>query len=294
MHHNLTSFKTIKNKLFILAQYLLPHRLINLLAKKITKNKNKTIKNHFINLFIKKYKIDLSQCEITNPKKFVTFNDFFTRALKPNAREFGTDNNIISCPIDGFVSQIASITKDKLMQAKNHDYTLLSLTAGYEQFYHPFTDGKYTTLYLSPKDYHRIHMPISGKLKQTLFVPGKFFSVSVLSNDNIPNIYSRNTRLLCLFDTEHGPMCVIFIGAMVVGQIVTKWSGEQSYSDQPVLTDYSKEQIKYNKGDEIGHFELGSSVILLFNDNITWSNQFHCNDPIKMGVPLGKVKQKPT
>jgi phosphatidylserine decarboxylase len=287
----------IKDRLFVIFQNVTVHRSINWLANKVANSKNVKFKNWLITKFMKKFGIELSEYEIQNPEDFASFNDFFTRALKPGVREFNPDQNIICSPIDGGVSQIGDITKNRLIQAKKHDYTLLDLTAGYEKFYHPFINGKFTTLYLSPKDYHRVHMPIDGKLISSLFIPGKFFSVNERSNEDIPNIYTRNTRLLCLFETDLGPMCVIFVGAMIVGQIVTKFHGVHHYDDEPIFMDHSKDgkdKTCFKKGDELGHFELGSTVILLFSSNagLKWEEKFHSGSPIEMGSTLGTVVPK--
>ena len=283
---------SFKDKLFLLFQYCVPHKLLNYLAAKIANSKIQILKNLLIKLFIKKFNIDLSEYILQDPLEFESFNAFFTRKLSPGIRTFDTNSDVICSPIDGGISQINNITQNRLIQAKNHFYTLLDLTAGFEQFYHPFINGNFVTLYLSPRDYHRVHMPLDGKLLCSLYVPGKFFSVNDVSNDNIPNIYTKNTRLLCQFETELGPMCVIFVGAMIVGQISTKWGGCMHYNDEPIFKDHTKEHLKFNKADEIGHFELGSTVILLFNKQIIWDDNLHAGQPIQMGQKLG-VMPKP-
>ena len=284
---------SIKDRILIIFQYIIPHRMLNALAAKIANSKKPKLKNWLINAFIKKYNIDLGEYIIENPTEFISFNDFFTRKLKDGSREFNLSKDVISSPIDGSVSQIGDIKQNRLIQAKNHDYTLLQLTAGNEKFYHPFINGKFCTLYLSPKDYHCVHTPVDAKLVNSLYIPGKFFSVNEVSNECIPGIYTKNTRLLCLFETDFGPMCVIFVGAMIVGQISTQWEGVIDYTDQTKFKDHSKANINFNKGDLIGHFELGSTIILLFNNDISWNtNDFHTGTPIKLGQDLAKITKK--
>ena len=284
---------SIKGRILIIFQYIIPHRMLNALAAKIANSKKEKLKDYLIKSFMKKYDIDLAEYIIENPKEFKSFNDFFTRKLKGGAREFNLSKDVISSPIDGSVSQIGDIKQNRLIQAKAHDYTLLQLTAGNDNFYHPFLEGKFCTLYLSPKDYHCVHIPTDAKLINSLYVPGKFFSVNEVSNECIPGIYTKNTRLLCLFETKFGPMCVIFVGAMIVGQISTKWSGTIDYTDQPIFKDHSKENIKFNKGDLIGHFELGSSIILLFNKEISWNDKcFQTGTPIQLGQDLASITKK--
>ena len=284
---------SIKDKLLIAFQYIIPHRMLNALAAILTNSKKTRLKNFLIKAFIKKFNIDLSEYIIEDPKEFTSFNNFFTRKLKAGARTFNFSKDIICSPIDGSVSQIGDIHQNRLIQAKGHEYTLLQLTAGFEDFYHPFINGKFCTLYLSPKDYHCVHIPTDAKLIKSLYIPGKFFSVNEVSNECIPGIYTKNTRLLCLFETEFGPMCVIFVGAMIVGQIVTKWSGVMHYTDQQILQDHSKERLEFKKGDEIGHFELGSTIILLFNKDIHWNlDELHSGSPIQLGQEIGKITKK--
>jgi phosphatidylserine decarboxylase len=212
--------------LFILFQYLLPHHLLSrglgILAQ------NHLLRKLFIRAFIRRYKVDLSQAKIQEVKKFENFNAFFTRELQADARPLANTQGAIVCPADGTVSQLGNITDGNLLQAKGRYYSCESLLAGDPQMAALFRMGKFATIYLSPRDYHRVHMPMAGVLKKTVYVPGKLFSVNQTTADSVPNLFARNERLICLFDTEVGPMAVILVGAMIVAGIDTVWAGEVS------------------------------------------------------------------
>ena len=224
---------------------------------------------------------------------YETFNLFFTRALKPEVRPIDRETNSIISPVDGAVSQAGNIEGDSIFQAKGHQYSLHQLLAGQEQWCDTFRDGSFATIYLSPKDYHRIHMPCSGSLKQMSYVPGKLFSVSPLTTRVVPGVFARNERALCFFDTEFGPMALIMVGAMIVGGMETVWQGAITpphrdrinhwhYTD----TDSSKH---FNKGDEMGRFNVGSTVILLYGkDQIKWHEQLTADSSVVMGSKIAE------
>ena len=231
-----------------------------------------------------------------NALNYETFNAFFTRALKPQARPIDDNIQSIISPVDGAVSQIGYINGDSIFQAKGHTYTLDQLLAGQEQWCNTFRNGAFTTLYLSPKDYHRIHMPCSGTLKQMTYVPGKLFSVSPLTARMIPGVFARNERVLCFFETELGPVALIMVGAMIVGGMETVWQG--------VVTPPHRKRIRhwhytdpettkqFNKGDEMGRFNIGSTVILLFKENqIEWNNSVHAESSVIIGQQIATSKK---
>ena len=219
---------------------------------------------------------------------YESFNHFFTRALKPEARPIDNKINSIASPVDGVISQIGLIDTNNILQAKGRNYTLEQLLAGQEKWCHVFRDGSFATIYLSPKDYHRIHMPCAGTLKQMTYVPGKLFSVSPLTTRVIPGVFARNERALCFFETEFGSVAVILVGAMIVGGMETVWKGAVTppHGDRIAHWHYTDEDTPktFQKGDEMGRFNLGSTVILLFEKNrIQWENSLNSESEVTVG-----------
>ncbi|API87355.1 archaetidylserine decarboxylase [Francisella uliginis] len=253
----------MKDNLFIFLQYLLPHGLTSRLVSRLAESKNKAIKNYLINLAIKKFKINIDEAKETNPDNYLSFNDFFTRELKDDVRPLSEDPKIITSPADGVLSEFGNIESGTLIQAKGKTFTLESLIANSSQT--DFT--KFATIYLSPKDYHRVHMPIDGKLTKMVYIPGKLYSVNKLTTSKIDNLFAKNERLVCYFDTQIGEVAVIFVGALLVAGIETVWHGKvaPSYYRNVQTWDYkgSEFDIKFKKGDTIGWFNYGSTVIIL-------------------------------
>ena len=253
----------MKDNLFIFLQYLLPHGLTSRLVSRLAESKNKAIKNYLINLAIKKFKINIDEAKETNPDNYLSFNDFFTRELKDGVRPINTDQTVITSPADGILSEFGNIESDTLIQAKGKTFTSESLIASSSQT--DFT--KFATIYLSPKDYHRVHMPIDGKLTKMVYIPGKLYSVNKLTTSKIDNLFAKNERLVCYFDTQIGEVAIIFVGALFVAGIETVWHGKvaPNYYRNVQIWDYrgSKFDIKFKKGDTIGWFNYGSTVIIL-------------------------------
>ncbi len=276
-----------------LIQHLLPHHFLSMLAGILAENK--FLKYFLIRIFIRFYKIDMNEALITNVNEYSNFNNFFTRKLKTDARPFDLSPNVIVSPADGNVSALGKIAGSQLMQAKGHYFLVHDLLGGSKDLEKNFTNGIYTTVYLSPRDYHRVHMPISGKLVSTIYVPGSLFSVNEATSESVPNLFARNERVICIFETRAGPMCLIFVGAMIVGSIETSWAGEirpPNNNRKVHRIDYSslEKPINLAKGDEAGRFKLGSTVILLFGENaVSLDTQLEINDPIKMGQNLGMI-----
>lgn len=227
----------------------------------------------------------MTEALIENPREYPCFNDFFIRLLKPNQRII--QNADVISPVDGFISEIGYIKSGQLLQAKNRYYTANKLIGEHENTKTQFDDGAFATLYLSPKDYHRVHMPINGTLLKTTYIPGRLLSVKPSSVNKNHNLFAENERLVALFQTEFGLMKVIFVGAVIVGKIATKWTGEIKRSRQSYTIEH-KETIAFKKGEEIGYFKLGSTVILLFSDakKIDWLSTLKTNYPIKLGNAL--------
>ncbi|MCW8857201.1 MAG: archaetidylserine decarboxylase [Kangiella sp.] len=263
----------MSDTLKVLGQYLIPQHGISLLMGKIADSENTTIKNTFIKWFIKKYGVDMSIAERENPEDYKTFNDFFTRSLKPDVRPIDSDKNSIVHPADGAVSQLGKIDNGSIFQAKGHTYSAKTLLGGDAELAKPFQNGEFATVYLAPKDYHRLHMPIDGELTQMIHVPGKLFSVNPLTARNVPNLFARNERVVTLFNTELGPMAMVLVGATIVGSVETVWHGTITPPTRKQVQNwnYKQGEVSLKKGEEMGRFKLGSTIILLFpKDTVEW------------------------
>ncbi len=239
--------------------------------------------------FIKLYKVDMQEAEYSDANAYPTFNAFFTRSLKPNSRPIVEQENTLVMPADGTISQLGNIEQNKILQAKNHDYTLDALLACDKQMVSLFQNGLFVTTYLSPRDYHRVHMPCDGVLREMLYVPGSLYSVNFKTAESVDNLFARNERLICLFDTPFGPVIQILVGATIVGSIETKWEGVITPSRHGVLRRWEypavgKNAIKLKKGDEMGCFKLGSTVINLFTkDIIKFAPHLQSKTKVRMG-----------
>lgn len=284
------TMRTVVYKLFW--QYLLPQHFLSRLVGKITNCRWHWLKNYLINLAIKHYKIDMSIAEKNKADDFIHFNDFFTRSIKLEFRPIVSGENTIASPADGYISQTGIINDGNIFQAKGHYFNLLNLLGGSAERAAPFMNGKFSTIYLSPRDYHRVHMPISGNLREMIYIPGKLFSVNQSSVSKITSLFARNERVVCLFDTPLGPMALILVGAMFVASIATVWSGVVAPNENHKIQYWSYESapLKFAKGAEMGRFQFGSTVILLFaNSQINWLNELVPDQPIKLGQLLAKL-----
>lgn len=253
----------MKENLFIFLQYIIPHGLSSRLVGKLADSKNKTLKNFLINLAIKKFNIDVDEAKETNIENYASFNEFFIRELKDGIRPLNKDKNIISSPADGILSQFGEIKDNTLIQAKGKSFNLDDLIAKSSST--AFTN--FATVYLSPRDYHRVHMPINGKLTKMVYIPGKLFSVNNTTTSKINDLFAKNERLICYFDTNIGEVAVIFVGALLVAGIETTWHGKvaPNYYSTIQTWDYSQKEfdIQFKKGDTLGWFNFGSTVIVL-------------------------------
>ncbi len=280
----------MKEKLFIGFQYLVPQHLISRAAGWLANTSIGWIKDPFTRWFVKRYDIDMSEAVETDPCAYPSFNAFFTRALREDARPICDDDNAIVCPADGAISQIGDIRHGRIFQAKGQDYSLQELVGGDATLATPFEDGKFAVVYLSPRDYHRVHMPFGGKLTSMVHVPGDLFSVNDTTAENVPRLFARNERAVCLFDTDAGPMAVILVGAMIVASIETVWAGQVTPEPRTVRTTHydGRETFEYSTGDEMGRFKLGSTAIVLFGkDAIDWCESYSAGSPTRMGEKLG-------
>ena len=270
-------------------QYLLPKKALSSLAGYLAVIKRPSIKNAFIHYFINKYGVDLSEAREENPTNYLDFNDFFIRQLKPECRPISSLD--ITSPVDGSISELGHIEQGTLIQAKGHYYSTDELLGFEEGMKDLFNTGLFATLYLSPKDYHRVHMPIQGTLKRMVYIPGQLFSVQPATARHIPRLFARNERLVVYFDTAVGLMAMVLVGATIVGTIGTHWHGDIKRQRKKSHFDYDNSTV-YNKADEMGYFKLGSTVILLFADStrVQWKDDLKATDKIKFGEGLGHIK----
>ncbi len=281
------------SRLFVILQYLLPqHGLSRLLGKFA---EGQFLKNQLIRVFIRRYKVDLSEAEITEPTQFENFNAFFTRALKAGSRPLATDPNAVICPADGSISEIGNIEEDRILQAKGRHYTVAQLLAD-EEDAKQFFGGSFATVYLSPRDYHRVHMPLEGRLLKTIYVPGKLFSVNQVTAASVPNLFARNERLVCLFDTPVGKMALVLVGAMVVAGIETVWAGQAcpAATRESKHTDYTQTNppLQLARGAEMGRFKLGSTAIVLFEAGaVALDNSLTAGTATRMGQQIALASE---
>jgi len=281
----------MNEKLFAAIQYITPQHGLSRAAGWLANNTNPAIKDRFIEWFIKRYGVDMSEAAEENPRAYRCFNEFFTRALKPGARPVDDQPGSVVCPADGAISQLGAISDGRIFQAKGQLYTTRELLGGDEALAAEFEGGQFATVYLSPKDYHRVHMPYGGQLRSTVAVPGDLFSVNNATANQVPRLFSRNERLVAVFDTDLGPMAVVLVGAMIVAGIETVWGGEAAPIKRKIQTlDYRPGQspITLAKGEEMGRFKLGSTAIVLFaRGKVQWDGGYQAGTGTRMGAVLG-------
>lgn len=279
------------DKLKIGLQYWLPKHTLTRLVGKLAAAKAGKLTTAIIKLFIKQYKVNMNEALNPDPTSYSTFNDFFTRELKIGARPIAEGENILVHPADGSVSQFGPIIDGSLIQAKGHTYSALELLGGDETLAKQFSDGGFATIYLSPRDYHRVHMPCDGTLREMIYIPGDLFSVNPLTARNVPNLFARNERVVCIFDTAFGPMAQVLVGATIVGSIEVVWAGTITPPTGNVIHRWHYPQAGKNachlkKGEEMGRFKLGSTVINLFaKEQIRFDDTMNVERPTVMGTP---------
>jgi len=282
----------MKKTFFIALQYLLPQHALSRFAGWIAETKITWIKHRIICWFIERYNVDMSIAANPDPSSYQHFNEFFTRPLAQGQRPIAQESSTIVSPADGCISQIGNIENGHIFQAKGQEYSLLELVGGDVDIAKQFDGGTFATVYLSPKDYHRVHMPLTGTLKTMIHVPGDLFSVNETTAENVPRLFARNERVVALFDTEHGPMTVILVGAMIVASIETVWAGLVTPIKKQVHTTHYKNNgdLLLEKGEEMGRFKLGSTAIVLFGkDAATWNDSLTPNSPVIMGAKIGSL-----
>jgi len=286
----------MKSVLFVILQYITPQQLLSRIVGWFANTRIECIKKTFIGWFIKRYQVDMSIAANSDPNSYPNFNTFFTRPLAVGQRPISDDTNQIICPADGAISQINHIEGGRIFQAKGHCFTLEELLGGSSKLAKPFHNGLFTTIYLSPKDYHRVHMPCAGSLTTMIHIPGKLFSVNGDTTAKVPRLFARNERVAALFDTEIGPMAVVMVGAMIVAGIEMVWAGQVTPIKDRIRTIYygnTQSTITLKKGEEMGRFMLGSTVILLFpKESVVWRQSLCAQSPVVMGQHLGAIVQE--
>ncbi len=285
-----------KQRLFIFMQYVLPHHTLSRLIGRLAECESTWFKNRLITWFIKRYNVNMSEARLEDPSAYRHFNDFFTRELKAGARPLDTSEKSVLSPADGAISQLGAIEHGRIFQAKGHSFSLLELLGGNTERAAPFMGGSFSTVYLSPKDYHRVHMPLTGILREMVYIPGRLFSVNQTTAEHVPELFARNERVACIFDTEQGPMAVVLVGAMIVASIETVWEGVITPPLRQLrrfdYSDAGRQTITLEKGAELGRFKLGSTAIILFAENhVAWDSQLAETSPVKMGQRLAFENQ---
>jgi phosphatidylserine decarboxylase len=285
----------LNDRLRYLAQSLLPQRLLTWLTCRVTRVRTSWFKDALIRHFARHFRVNLAESLETNPRAYRDFNAFFTRALKPGARPIAPGDRVVCCPVDGAVSQIGLADADTLVQAKGRTFSLTALLGGDAERARRFQGGAFATLYLSPRDYHRIHMPLAGGLQEMAHIPGKLFSVSPLTTRMVPELFARNERVVTLFDTPVGPMALVLVGAINVASIETVWAGAitpplgktlQHWNYPP----HGDGAVRLDKGAEMGRFNMGSTVIVLFGPGkVRWESEIKLGATVRMGQRLGKM-----
>lgn len=274
-------------------QYLTPKLTLTRFAGLMADVKIPAVKNFLIQRFIAQYGVNMAEALEENPLNYACFNDFFIRHLKPEKRPLASAG--IVSPVDGVVSELGQIKQGQLLQAKGRTYSVDTFLACDKALSDRFINGRFATLYLSPKDYHRIHMPINATLRNTIYMPGKLFSVQPTTARVIPQLFARNERLVAFFDTEVGLMAMVLVGATIVGAIGTSWQGEIKRDTTKQCIDYLNESrpIQLEQGDEMGYFKLGSTVVLLFADGekMNWNDGIKQGDAVQYGQALGCIRQ---
>ena len=275
-------------------QYIMPQLYLTQLAGWFAQQKWGAVTHFVIKAFAKKYNVDMSEAKKENFSDYESFNQFFIRELKDDARKINENPTALCLPADGRVSQIGHIDDERLLQAKGHFFSLSDLLAGDEELVNTFKNGEFATIYLSPRDYHRVHMPCDATLRKMIYVPGDLFSVNPFLAEHVPNLFARNERVICVFDTEFGPMVQILVGATITASMSTVWAGvinPPRTGEVKVWTYQGDNAIKLTKGQEMGAFQLGSTVINLFQANsVTLAEHLEVDVPVRMGEILATMK----
>ena len=274
-------------------QYLLPHRFLSRLVLWGTRWTWTPWKNFLIRRVVSAYEVDMSQAQVEDATAYPFFNAFFTRALKPNARPLPADPRAIACPADGRISQAGAIAEGRIFQAKGQDFATAELL-GDADMAAPYANGRFATVYLSPRDYHRVHMPLAGELVETLHIPGRLFSVAPFAVDAVPRLFARNERLVCHFRGEAGPFAVVLVGAMLVSGIETVWGGVEvpPYASRITRKDWRGRGVRLERGAEMGRFNMGSTAIVLLPSGVSELAPLAPQQAVRMGEAIGELRAR--
>ena len=278
----------VSDRLAVLPQYLLPKQALTSLAGRLAAARGGAWTHAAIRWFVRRYQVDMGEAAEQDITAYASFNDFFTRALHPGIRPLADAAAV--CPVDGAVSQLGAIAHDRIFQAKGHHYTTAALLGGDAALARTFQDGSFATIYLSPRDYHRIHMPCDGRLLQMVHVPGALFSVNPTTARGVPGLFARNERVVCLFETPLGRMALVLVGATIVGSMATVWHGQINPPRPGKLRhwDYAAQDITLRQGQEMGRFQLGSTVVLLFERGaLQLTSGWHAGRAVRLGEAMG-------
>ncbi len=279
---------TVSDRLAVLPQYLLPKKALTALAGQVAQAPMGALTTGIIRRFIRRYGVNMSEAANPDPASYATFNEFFTRPLKDGARPLAAADFI--CPVDGAISQFGAIEQDQIFQAKGHRYSTTALVGGDAALAAQFEGGSFATLYLSPRDYHRIHMPCDGVLARMIYVPGELFSVNPTTARGVPGLFARNERVVCVFDTAHGPLVLTLVGATIVGSMATVWHGVVNPPRRPAVHEwrYEGQDVRLKQGEEMGRFLLGSTVVMLWRrGQIGFHPAWAPGQPIRLGEAMG-------
>ena len=280
---------------FVALQHLLPQHGISRLVLAATRSRSPSFKNALIRLFVRGFRPDMSDAVVTDPTAYASFNEFFTRELRADARPVDADPRAIVSPVDGTVSEAGTLSNDRLLQAKGHDYTLRALLAGNPRWERTFAGGTFATIYLAPYNYHRIHMALAGELRESFYVPGRLFSVNRTTANLVPGLFSRNERVFCGFDGGGTPWAIILVGALNVGSMATVWHGDVTPRKHREVTALPVTDvlapITLAKGDEMARFNMGSTIILLFPPGAgAWNSSLTAGRTLRMGERIGTLQ----
>lgn len=290
---------SLRERLFVASQYLIPQHFLTGIVYRLTRARSPVVKNALISSFMRGFRPDMTDALQGDPLSYGSFNEFFTRALKPDARPMDPNDQVLISPVDGAVSQVGRLDGSQILQAKGHTYSVEALLdSGPSAWSGNFAGGCFATLYLAPFNYHRIHMPLAGTLRAAWYVPGKLFSVNAVTAASVPGLFARNERVVCIF--ENGPIlfAMVLVGALFVGSMDTVWHGQvtprRPRRRLELPLDSSRAPLRLAKGAEMGRFNMGSTVILLLPSGaIDWQPSLHARDPVRMGQTLARLRCVP-
>ncbi len=278
------------SRLFVWLQYILPQHGLSRLTLAASRARARWFKNLLIGAFLRLYAVDLHEAAEPDPYRYESFNAFFTRALAAGRRSIDHEPHAIASPVDGTVSECGRIEADSLLQAKGRRYRLAALLAG-QPWAQRFAGGSFATIYLAPHDYHRIHMPLAGTLADTVYVPGRLFSVNAATARHVPGLFARNERVLTLFESAAGAFALVLVGALNVGSMATVWAGDITPARRRAVTQLPAARVSLDKGAELGRFNMGSTVILLFEPGrIAWAAGLRAGVPVRFGQHIGTLQ----